>query len=162
MAQEQARRVALMSIHPVHATSITEGRKLAEFRKHPVSRDVKLVLIYATKPIAAIVGAFRIVGQLTLSPDDIWQKYHDVGCIGKDGFFSYFLDRNRATAIIIGDVFRMDELATIQASLGMDRPPQSIQYIDSKRAYCLLEQMVQVRSEDVADAGRTNQLPIKV
>lgn len=162
MAQEQAQRVALMSIHPVYATSITEGRKLAEFRKRPVSQDVELVLIYATKPVAAIVGAFRIVGQFTWSPVDIWEKYQDVGCIAKDGFFNYFSDRNSATAIIIGDVFRMDESETIQASLGMGRPPQSLQYIDSASAYRLMERMVQVRSEGATSAKRTNRLPIGI
>ena len=62
-------RVVLMSIHPVYANAILKvATNKLSFRKRRLAPDVTHVLVYATAPVGAIVGAFVIAGQETSTP----------------------------------------------------------------------------------------------
>ena len=73
--------VALLSIHPQYAEAILNGEKKVEFRKAGFSKDVTHVVIYATKPIGAVVGVFETDGSVVQSPRELWQTFSAVGGI---------------------------------------------------------------------------------
>ena len=75
MAADTVGRVALMSIHPEYANAILAGRKTVEFRKRPIGDDVTHVIVYATAPTGAVVGAFTVTGQDTTSLTRLWETF---------------------------------------------------------------------------------------
>lgn len=131
-------RIALMSIHPEFCDAILDGRKQVEFRKRRLADDVSHVVIYATAPVSLLVGSFRVAAQQTSTPEDLWRRFHRVGGIDSSGFFSYYSGKREATAIEVADVYGFTTPKSLPAALGIDRPPQSYQYI-AERAQALLE-----------------------
>lgn len=121
-------RHALMSIRPEYAERILAGTKRIEFRKRPLASDITDVIVYATTPVRAIVGAFRLAGQETRPPRDLWAEYASVAGIAHDPFFEYYAGRGLATGILVGDVFAPSKPLAL-ASVGLLRPPQSFQYL---------------------------------
>lgn len=134
-------RVVLMSIHPIYATAILSGTKRVEFRKRPIANDVTHVFVYATRPVGAIVGAFAVAGQETLSPSNLWESYSEIGGIGPEAFRDYFRSHAKGTSIRVGKVFFLCEHINLDAAFGFRRPPQNFQYVCLKRAAYLLRIM---------------------
>jgi predicted transcriptional regulator len=133
MADSATRRVALLSIRPQYAEQILAGRKRVEFRRRPLPREVSRVVIYATAPVARIVGAFEIEAIDSTTPREAWQHYHQVGGIGQEAFDSYYEGTDTAHVIRIGDVEIAQApfaLSEIDESL---RPPQSFMYLRDRR-----------------------------
>jgi len=137
----QLGRVALMSIHPEFAEAILSGRKTVEFRKRPIGDDVTHVIVYATAPTAAVVGAFTVAGQATDDPRNLWQTYADVAGISQDRFFAYFAGRPTGTGIHVGRVFISRSPLRLSDGLGLARPPQSYQYVEAEAARMVLSSM---------------------
>ncbi|MBN9619395.1 MAG: ASCH domain-containing protein, partial [Actinobacteria bacterium] len=102
-------RVALMSIHPEYADAILAGTKKVEFRKRPIADDVTHVIVYATAPVSAIVGAFTVENQATAAPSNLWRRFAKVGGITRHGFFSYFADRTQA--IRYGEILQLNDVS---------------------------------------------------
>jgi len=134
-------RVALISIHPEYAEAILAGEKRVEFRKKPIAQDVTHVILYATKPIGAVIGAFSVDGQQTGSPDRLWERFSAVSGIDREKFESYFNSHSTGTGILIRDVYRSCKHLTLESAVGIKRAPQSFQYLDRDRALSLLEQI---------------------
>ena len=128
-----------MSIHPVHAFAILQKSKQVEFRKRPVCSDVSHILIYATQPIGAIVGAFAIVDQCTSHPNRLWDDFHEIGGISRDLFDTYYGEKESGTGIRIGQVYAMPDFVSLEDYFGWKRPPQSYQYADHSKAVDILE-----------------------
>ncbi|MBE6484893.1 MAG: ASCH domain-containing protein [Actinomycetaceae bacterium] len=129
MAQAEAGRVVLMSIHPRYARAILEGRKTVEFRKRPLAPDVTHVVIYSTAPDRAVLGFFTIAGQTTATPSALWGEFHDCGVIDEHDFRTYYAGKNRATGIRVGTATRLRRPLSLPSDLGLARPPQSFQYL---------------------------------
>lgn len=134
-------RVALMSIHPEFAEAILSGRKTVEFRKRPIGEDVTHVIVYATAPTAAVVGAFTVAGQATDDPRNLWRAYSEVAGISQDRFFAYFAGRPTGTGIHVGQVLISRSPLGLSEGLGVARPPQSYQYVDAETAQMVLSSM---------------------
>lgn len=118
-----------MSIHPGYAEAILSGRKRAEFRKRPLAEDVRIVLIYATAPVSAIVGWFTVRDTLRATPQDIWLQLHSVGEICWHDFANYYSGRDLGIALLVGEVGRLATpvpLSGVNPSLAT---PQSFNYI---------------------------------
>lgn len=133
MADAAAGRVALISIRPHYAEEILAGRKRVEFRRRPLPRDVTRVVIYATAPVARVVGAFEVEAIDSTTPNEAWQHYHQVGGIGQEAFDSYYCGTDTAHVIRIRDVEIAEspfELSEIDESL---RAPQSFMYLRDQR-----------------------------
>lgn len=130
-----------MSIHPNYASAILRGEKRVEFRKRRIADDVTHILLYATVPVAAIIGAFTVAGQATSTPDRLWQIFGEVGGISYDQFTHYYRSLAEGTCIQIGQVFLADEHLKLTTAFGMSRPPQSFQYVDAEHTQSLLECM---------------------
>lgn len=145
MGSQRVGRVALMSIHPAYAEAILRGEKTVEFRKRPIADDVTHVIVYATAPLGAVVGAFTVTGQVTTNPRTLWQQFADVSGISKRKFFEYFGARSHGTGIGVGEVFAPAELIYLSEALGVSRPPQSFQYVPADKAASALRAMTRVR-----------------
>jgi predicted transcriptional regulator len=141
MGTDSVGRVAVLSIHPAYAQRILDGTKRVEFRKRPLANDVTHVLLYATAPVSAIVGAFAVDGQRTLSPQMLWREFRNVAGIGWGDFRAYYAGRRAGTGIAVGQVFRPDEPLCLRQRLGIARPPQSVQYLNSESAASALRGM---------------------
>ena len=131
-------RSALMSIKPQFAKAIMAGTKKVELRHKPMADNITHAIIYPTKPDGLIIGAFGIDGYVTATPNSIWRRFGSVSGITRDGFFSYFDGRETATAILVGQLSRPPKPIPLQHALGLQRGPQSFQYVDSKQASELL------------------------
>ena len=143
-------RVALMSIHPKYASQILAGAKRVEFRKRPIAPDVTHVLVYATAPVSAIVGAFAVNEQVTLAPQMLWRRFRHVAGIGWADFTAYYTGRQSGTGIAVGDVLVADEPMCLQSRLGLFRPPQSFQYLPTETGRTLLGEMQSVNRYSTA------------
>ncbi|WP_297493290.1 hypothetical protein, partial [Pseudonocardia sp.] len=130
-------RLALMAIHPCYADGILEGRKQVEFRKRPLAADVKIVVIYSTAPIQRIVGAFTISETVIGSPDEIWQKFGDVGLIERSKYEAYYADSQRAVALVVERVFPVEGGLPLKALNPSPTAPQSFSYLSHSQASTL-------------------------
>lgn len=142
MAADTVGRVALMSIHPEYANAILAGRKTVEFRKRPIGDDVTHVIVYATAPTGAVVGAFTVTGQDTTSLTRLWETFSRAAGITRSQFFAYYAGRRQGTGIRVGEVFVAEQPLPLAESLGLARPPQSYQYVPFETAQSALDQMV--------------------
>ena len=147
MGSPSVGRVALMSIHPAYADAILAGTKKVEFRKRPIADDVTHVIVYATAPISAVVGAFTVEHQATATPSTLWRQFADVAGISRRGFFSYFADRTCGVGIQVGDVLVPDSPISLTGIAGVSRPPQSFQYLDAATATSAIAAMTRVDTE---------------
>ena len=133
MADSATRGVALLSIRPQYAEEILAGRKRVEFRRRPLPREVTRVVIYATAPVARVVGAFEIEAIDSTTPSEAWQHYHQVGGIGQEAFDSYYDGTDTAHVIRIGDVEIAQAPFALSEIDGSLRPPQSFMYLRDRR-----------------------------
>lgn len=134
-----------MSIHPVYANAILSGDKQVEFRKRRLAPDVTHVLVYATAPVGAIVGAFVIAGQETSTPVSLWRRFAKVAGISYGKFFEYYAASAVGTGIRIGSVLIPDKPLNLMLSLGVRRPPQSFQYVTPATALPAINAMTRTR-----------------
>jgi predicted transcriptional regulator len=141
MASPAVGRVALMSIHPEFASAILTGTKKVEFRKRPIANDVTHVIVYATAPVSAVVGAFTVENQSTAAVSSLWRRYAKVAGISRHRFFGYFADQSRGVGIQVGNVLAAVNPLSLDATLGVTRPPQSFQYLDPEVAEPALAEM---------------------
>lgn len=135
-------RVVLLSVRPVFASAILAGVKRVEFRKRPLAADVTHALVYATRPSAQLVGAFAVAGQVTATPDELWDRFAHFGGIERDQFVSYFAGHRAGTGIVVGEVFVASVPLSLSGSVGLVRPPQSSQYVDPQVAAPVIASMV--------------------
>ena len=101
-------RIALMSIRPQFAASILDGSKRVEFRKRPLATDIGTVVIYATKPVGAVLGEFVVDEQAVGKPEELWARFAEMAGIDREGFFNYYDGSARAVGIVIGRVDRYE------------------------------------------------------
>ena len=122
-------RIALMSIRPQFAAAILDGSKRVEFRKRPLATDIGTVVIYATKPVGAVVGEFVVDGQEVGKPEELWARFAEMAGIDREGFFNYYDGSARAVGIVIGRVDRYDQPRPLGDVDPGAPPPQSFKYL---------------------------------
>ncbi|WP_460839872.1 ASCH domain-containing protein [Nocardioides marmoraquaticus] len=147
-------RVVLMSIHPQYAQAILDGTKQVEFRKRPVADDVTHVLVYATAPVSAVIGAFTVTGQDVEHPKTLWRRFKKIAGISEDGFFTYYDGRVSGTGIRVGDRLAPAEPLPLTDTFGVARPPQSYQYLTGDIVEDVLSEMAFIGSANTAADGR--------
>lgn len=119
----------LLSIHPEFADAILDGHKQYEFRRVLFKEDVDEVVVYATKPVARVIGSFKIEGVYEDVPKALWAKTKAVSGVTKEKFDSYFKGRSIAFAIKVGDPVRFAIPQPLSQYLASNTPPQSFCYI---------------------------------
>lgn len=130
MADRSPRRVALLSIHPRHATAILDGQKQVELRRVPVRIDTTHVIVYATAPVQALLGWFEVAGVHQAPPSRIWKDHGSVCGVTRSEFRSYFAGARKASAIRVGRLHRFPGPVALDELPQVRRPPQSFQYVD--------------------------------
>jgi predicted transcriptional regulator len=104
VAGAEDRRVALLSIRPRFADAILAGEKTVELRRVGFARDVEHVLVYATAPVQAVVGWFRVTAIDRDRPTRLWQRYQSTVGVSRQEFRRYFQGVRTGVAILIGEV----------------------------------------------------------
>lgn len=138
MGGKPSGRVALFSIHPAYAEAILAGEKTVEFRRRGLPDDVWAVVIYATKPVAQVVGWFEIAEVVTAPPKTLWSQLGHAGAVKKDFFDRYFHAAGNGYGIRVRRSFRLrDRLPLSALAVGL-RPPQSFQYLAPRTAQAVM------------------------
>ncbi|MFH0960033.1 MAG: hypothetical protein V1897_15175 [Pseudomonadota bacterium] len=118
-----------MSIKPRFAYAILRGEKKYEFRRSIFTRQVDVVLLYATAPVGQVVAEFDVCSVISQPLQTLWNRTKQFAGIGEDFFFQYFQGREYGHAIEIGEVRPYKTPFCPIERLGI-RPPQSFVYID--------------------------------
>ena len=129
MAHETTGAVALMSIHPGFAEDLMSGDKKVEFRRIAPKFDVSHVVVYATKPIAAVIGVFEVEKMDRTSPRQLWSRYGSVGGIDRSDFFAYYEGTNVGVALVVKKTWRCPVPLGLNDGGLPARPPQSFMYL---------------------------------
>lgn len=137
MAHRPYRRVALLSIHPRHATAILHGEKTVELRRTRLPHDVSHVVVYATRPVKTILGWFEVGAVERDRPWRLWEKHGSATGITRAEFRSYFNGADQGTAISVRRVVALKKPVKL-ASVWSSVPPQNFCYLDPKSASRLL------------------------
>ncbi len=99
---KDARGFMLLSIHPTHAADILSGHKTVELRRvRPSITPGQLVLLYASSPVCAVVGACRVDALETGALATIKRKYLRSAAIPGRAFETYYLGAAAATALLL-------------------------------------------------------------
>ena len=143
--QPQHSRAIMLSIQPEHARNILEGTKTAELRRRfPVGAGGACVLLYASSPTCAVVGAVRIVRVHRLPLDQLWRRYQRDACVSRGQFTCYFAGLMHGTAIMLSDAVRFREpvpLANLRDVYDLN-PVLSYRYIDGRRGALLKDRRI--------------------
>lgn len=128
----QRDRALLLSVRPRFASSILDGTKTAEVRRQrPAVNPGTLVIIYATKPVGAIVGTARISRISSGSPDDMWEQHHESTGITRFEFNTYLSGAETAYILTLHNIQKLEPLLTLE-QIRADttfQPPQSFRYL---------------------------------
>jgi predicted transcriptional regulator len=132
----------LVSLKPEFASAVAEGRKTVELRRRfpAVTAGVRLV-IYATKPVGAVVGTAPIEAVQSASLDSIWRRHRGEVALTKARFDEYFASRSQGFAVLLGrfEALGPIESATVGAIIPGFRPPQSWMYVDAEALAALMK-----------------------
>lgn len=94
------RDLMLLSIRPHHAADILDGLKTVEFRRaKPVIEPGQAVLLYASSPVCAVVGACRIESFEIGAAASIRAKHLTDAAISRSAFDHYFEGARQAVAL---------------------------------------------------------------
>ena len=137
MARAAHRRVALLSIHPRHATAILGGAKTVELRRTALPADVSHVVVYVTSPVKTILGWFEVEAIERDRPWRLWEKHGSATGITRTEFRSYFDGANEGTAISVRRVVTLKKPVQLSA-IRAKTPPQNFSYVDAGVATRLL------------------------
>ena len=128
----QQERALLLSVRPCFAESIMNGSKVAEIRRQrPSIEPGTPVIIYATQPVAAVVGTARLSEVHHGPPDDVWSDYHSFMGVTHEEFDEYLAGAAAAYILMLADVRRLETpltLSEMRATSGF-HPPRSYRYI---------------------------------
>lgn len=124
--------VALMAIRPEHVARILNGSKTVELRRRPLRANTTDVLIYETAPVSAVVGAFRVEGQVTGNARAMARHFARPARISQDRARRYLTagGNNTGTAIRIGHVLKFETPVPL-SRLGIHSAPQAPRYVDA-------------------------------
>ena len=127
----------LLSVKPVWASAILNGKKRYEFRRQPprCARRNTTVLLYATRPTSAIVGEFKIDSVIRKPFEDLWRTVRGNAGVPEETLREYFRGRDVCVAIKIKNPKKYDKpirLEEIRNYLPSFVPPQNFMYLYEK------------------------------
>lgn len=121
----------LLSIKPEYAYKIFSGEKKFEYRKIIFKKNIKSVLVYATKPVGKIIGEFEIEDIIKGNPEQIWELTKEYSGIEKEKFNNYFLNKKNSFAIKIKNPKIYKKVKTLR-DYNINSAPQSFCYINNR------------------------------
>jgi predicted transcriptional regulator len=135
-------KALLLSVRPPFAESILAGTKTAEVRRQrPSVTPGTLIIIYATKPIGAIVGTARISEVSNGSPDEMWNDHRTEVGISRQEFDNYLDGANSAYILGIAEVQHLVPLLTLEQIREATnfQPPQGYRYVNHNMLNTLVD-----------------------
>jgi predicted transcriptional regulator len=131
---------AIISIYPGYADAILDGTKTIELRRRiPGLANGTRLWIYATRPIAAVVGVATITDVNRAHPSAIWQKHKNAAGVDHASFKEYFYGAQEAVAILLAAAKRVGPITIEQLREIRDRfhPPQVLVRLTEAEARAL-------------------------
>jgi predicted transcriptional regulator len=125
----------LLSVRPRYAESILAGAKSAEIRRQrPNILPGTPVIIYATKPVGAVIGTANIDQVCEGVPADLWDRYHHKVGVSKEEFDRYLNGVSTAYLLLLSGACRLNIPLTLEEmrESGDFRPPRSYQYVNHR------------------------------
>ncbi|MFC9534346.1 ASCH domain-containing protein [Streptomyces sp. NPDC056975] len=125
-------RAMLLSVHPRFATAILDGSKTVEVRRQRVAAPPGTpVLLYATAPTMALVGAARIASIRVASPREVWSAHRSQTGISRSEYDSYMSGATQASGLTLQDPVSFEIPVPLDAlrTAGAFHPPQSYRYL---------------------------------
>ncbi len=120
----------LLSIKPEYAEKILNGTKRFEYRRALYrNKEVRSVVLYATKPVGMVVGEFEVGGVVSDDPESLWISTKKHSGITRQYFMAYFENRRTAFAIKVTNPTRYDEPLALCDLVGTSPAPQSFMYL---------------------------------
>lgn len=131
-------KTLLLSIQPRFAELILAGSKTVELRKRPPLLPTgSLVVMYASSPTRALVGAFVLDGIVAMKPAKLWRRLGTQTGVTRETYERYYAGREQAYGLLITDVVpfeRAVSLTALRERWGKFHPPQSYRYLRSVRS----------------------------
>lgn len=127
--REVVANVALLSIKPRFASAILDGTKQVEFRKRPFRASVSWVVMYATSPVAAVVGLFEVKNVVVASPEHLWNEFGAISGLEAEKFAAYYEGKTQGVALVIGHVQKLASKLPLASINNGARPPQDYCYL---------------------------------
>ena len=128
----QQERALLLSVRPRFAESIMDGSKVAEIRRQcPNIAAGTPVIIYATLPVAAVVGSARLGEVHCGRPDEMWSDYQDFMGVTRAEFDQYLAGAEAAHVLMLTDVQRLETPLALSRmrEISNFHPPRSYRYL---------------------------------
>lgn len=124
--------VIVLAIQPHHAINIIQGKKTVELRRLKPKHlgQGSLVLLYASSPLKALVGAFRVSSILDKPVSELWEEVGSKACISMEEFNIYYSDINSGIAIFFDEIWEFPnpiKLSQMREEIDF-QPPQSFRY----------------------------------
>jgi predicted transcriptional regulator len=131
-------KAMLLSIKPRFASAILDGDKTIELRRRePKAHEGTLVLMYASQPTCAIVGAF-ILGKIVRLPiAEFWTTFGTQTGVSKETYEKYYAGLSFATGLRVEKTWRLAQpisLETMRRVWQDFHPPQSYRYLRPSRS----------------------------
>jgi predicted transcriptional regulator len=134
-------RALFISLRPRFAELLLEGSKTVELRRvQPAVARGARVLLYASSPVRALVGAAVIQDVHVATRAQIWKLHGARTGITREEYEQYFSEASIAVAITLGEVRRLRipvTLAELRQGREWFRPPQSFRYLDADQVASL-------------------------
>ena len=124
---------AIISLKPRYAKLVVSGDKTVELRNRIVRlKPGTLIWIYATRPMARIVGIAELELVVHAGPAEIWRRFGEDICLDRNGFDSYIGNRDRVSALMLRSAKELADFMTL------DRIRQSVQAFQPPQFYARL------------------------
>jgi predicted transcriptional regulator len=123
----------LLSVRPQYAESILAGTKRAEIRRQrPGILPGTPVIIYATKPLGAVIGTAVIDRVHEGTPTDLWDQYHQEMGVTQKEFDRYLSGVSTAYLLLLSSASRLISPLTLDDMRESTdfKPPRSYRYVD--------------------------------
>ncbi len=123
----------LLSVHPRYAESILTGTKRAEIRRQrPGVLPGTPVIIYATKPLGAVIGTAIINQVCAGTPTDLWDQYHLEMGVTQEKFELYLGTISTAYVLLLSGARRLISPLTLDdmRESADFQPPRSYRYLN--------------------------------
>jgi predicted transcriptional regulator len=134
-------RALLLSIRPRFAESIVAGTKRAEIRRQRLGVQAGTpVIIYATLPVAAVIGTARIAEVTEGTPAEMWALHKTQVGLNRAEFDSYLEGAATACILLLADARRLTTPLTLEQLRTTEafQPPQSYLYLTRSRLHKLV------------------------
>ncbi len=138
----------IISVKPAFAWRIVKGEKTVELRRRFAKNSVigGRILIYASSPDRAIIGAGLIADIEHLNVDQLWKQHGDSAVISRSAFLRYFSGVSHGVAVSIRAVVCFEQplpVSELRERFSFT-PPQSYCYVYGRLEELLNDERIQI------------------